>query len=911
MLKPMGKKTSILPSPQTCLEEWSQRQASALQTNAASRIQLRYRRYREKVRAYMQQRQKQPRQVDDSVNLEELEADSVATATSSAKAALRERGVAGSSMALAMALNVRKDQEGAHTSNAVLGAHVLAHSKSSGECDRHGSVARAEPPRQRSWKEKAYEWETKSPPQPVVTAAVASSDSASEEEKGRGVETKGPLGGNDHASAPLFDEEEKKTESVESAKRHGFVNVMEPSWLVASMEERCAHAAASLGAKDAHGNSSLQLLDIRRTVLDLLFISRSGHGYNVHGRHPSSSSVHRRNLVKRVASDGTEVASEQLSHDEMRRIDRIFRSLRSEMFLPAVRCLGWILTKTWRMLFHGLHLDVESLERVRRTLEATDGNVSIVFAPTHKTHLDYLIISYICFAYGIPLPRIAAGNNLDLPLLGSFLRSNGSFFIRRSFRDDLLYKKVLHHYVHELLNDGNPIEVFVEGGRSRHGRVCKPRLGFLSMFADYAHRSDDDTKDVLLIPISLDYDRVFEVEEYANQLLGKPKQKESLRGFFSSVWDLLFLRFGHSYVRFGAPVSIKAHRSIDEVATALSCRLQKCGTITSTAVTSAVMMWKRHDLIKSMLHCRVTWLLSELEQRGATVAHLDNEDLVEHALTVLRIQTDQNELVDAQLEYPTKALELGFYRNHLLHVFLPEMAAALAIQSFVVDCKTSVIAVSLSDVLKKAATAWQFLLHICRHESVTLCGVVRKLMKKVAWGTMVGTDIVIDMNQWNCCRTTSFLLSLSWPFVDSLWVSLMSCQSVPAHVGTDEISELLLIRRAQVLAKEMYLSKTLVHAEALCSESIRQCFEFLVEANIVSSTTAPNGKGKVIKWAIRDDLSSRMEELIDTVRNMRKPLRSIWKAGLMLAPSISESSAIQIMLRTTTEATVYDTWMSH
>ena len=92
--------------------------------------------------------------------------------------------------------------------------------------------------------------------------------------------------------------------------------------------------------------------------------------------------------------------------------------------------------------------------------------------------------------------------------------------------------------MHELLHDGHPVEVFIEGGRSRHSRVCKPRLSFIWMFLNHVKgtprsASNDNAVDndegakktVLVITTSLDYDKVYEVDGYANQLLGKPKEK--------------------------------------------------------------------------------------------------------------------------------------------------------------------------------------------------------------------------------------------------------------------------------------------------------------------------------------------------------------------------------------------------
>ncbi|DBA00816.1 TPA: hypothetical protein N0F65_004721 [Lagenidium giganteum] len=891
MLKPMAKKSGMLPSPQTCLEEWqlhAQRQGAMIYSSphgAASRIQQRYRKYREKVRALLKKQQKQ--QSEDALAVQEQ-------ATASVKNVLRERGVKGSSMALAVAIKARNG--GDTPLSATTPTQVLVTKPKGYEPERTGMADAT-----RSWKPSS-EWEAQQ-----VKLFQQQQEQEEEEQIECDAEdvTKGVKLAVIDDTATECDEETSSSEGQAEVvdKRHGFVNAMEPSWLVATMEERCAEAAASLGAVDRTGCGSLRMLDVRHSVLDLLFIFKSGHSYNFLGRRPSPSVVHRRNLLQRVAK----AKEGGLSHDEHRRVERIFKALRSEMYLSAVRCLGWILTKTWRVLFHGLHIDVDSLERVRRTLEATEGNVSIVFAPTHKTHLDYLIISYVCFAYGIPLPRIAAGNNLDLPLLGSFLRSSGSFFIRRSFRDDPLYKKVLHHYVHELLEDGNPIEVFVEGGRSRHGRVCKPRLGFLSMFSDYAHSASDEDKDVLLVPISLDYDKVFEVEEYANQLLGKPKEKESLKVFFQSVWDLLFLRCGHSYVRFGEPVSIKAAKSLDDVATTLAVRLQTTGTLTSTALVSAVLMWKRTCQTKGMVAERTTWLLNEMAARGATVAHLDEHDVVAHALSILRVPVGASNVVEPKLQFPTRALELGFYRNHLLHVFLPEMAVTVALQSLLLEHADLEPSFSLDEVVQKSTFAWSFLLHICRHEQVDVEQTVKGMVDSQACLDWDATESVrVDRTKWRQSKLVGFVLSLAWPFMDSLWLATEAFVNLVD--GSDSTKDREMIRRVQFLAKSMFQQGTLVHAEALCSESIKQSFEFLEEAAIIASTPSADGRGRVLRVCAPS--KKTVEDLAASVNGMRKPLLSLWKP-MRPAATASTADTQAAMTAAASTASVYDAWMAH
>lgn len=935
MVKLMVKKSAIAPSAAHSLEEWHvqalQRYGTASHTkallltphHAALRIQLRYRVYKEKVRSILKKTANRVK--DDSANNNQNDSTGM---VGSVKHAVRERGVKGSSMALAVAYTARKPagQNAADAQQPRLSKNVAkANGGYAGVGDLRAPIQEAPT----TWG--TQEWVV--PAHGFLTETLFESDDENNETcslpDDELVKINAATHGNATTSIAWVDDT-KLTEDEDSSaldRRLKFVDVMHPSWLLSSMEERCAEAAASLGARThQQGHTSeLSVLNIRHTVLDLLFILRSGHPANFHGREASPVAVHHRNLVRRLSSTSE---TETLDDEVRRRVRRIFDSLKSDMVMPAVRCLGWMLTKTWRKLFSGLHVDVESLQRMREVIEAA-GNVSVVFTPTHESHLDYLIVSYLCFAYGIPLPRIAAGNNLDLPVIGSFLRANGSFFIRRSFRNDPLYKQVLQHYVDELLSDGNPIEVFIEGGRSRNGRVCKPKMGFLTMFHEYAQQQANRGKDVLLVPISLDYDRVFEVEEYANQLLGKPKQKESLKVFFESLWDLFFLRCGHCYVRFGEPVSIKARPSITDTAHELAVRMQTCGTITSTAIVSALLMWKREYTTRDMLVARAHWLVGELEHLGTTIAHLESvEELVSHALSILHVEVQANGVIQSKVEFPTRALELGFYRNHLVHVFLPDMAVlgaidALRLRHLACGGSAAKIELATEDVLAMASWIWRFLRHICRHGDVDLRHHLAALELRVPALTLSSTMLHVDASGWRVARMVNFTLALHWSFVDSLLVATLAAQRfLFSVVVVAPVPEKQMLHLAQLMARELFMARAITHAEAFCSESIKQAFELLREMDILRFT--PCAETGLRLYTAHESLTSEDAgfALLQRVHALGKPVTSLYREDKP-PTELTRDDVRALVKRAVAEADaahsggsrarvgVYATWMSH
>jgi glycerol-3-phosphate O-acyltransferase len=168
---------------------------------------------------------------------------------------------------------------------------------------------------------------------------------------------------------------------------------------------------------------------------------------------------------------------------------------------------------------------------------AASRSLPIVFLPCHKSHVDYLVVSYVLYSVGIALPHIAAGENLNLWGIGSLLRSNGAFFIKRQFKNDKLYYAVVQAYLRYLLVNGHNIEFFIEGGRSRTGKLLPPKFGFLKFCLDVV--LEKLVEDVLIVPVSIGYDKVIETSSYVNEMLGTPKEKESIAQLIKTGLGLL------------------------------------------------------------------------------------------------------------------------------------------------------------------------------------------------------------------------------------------------------------------------------------------------------------------------------------------------------------------------------------
>ena len=217
----------------------------------------------------------------------------------------------------------------------------------------------------------------------------------------------------------------------------------------------------------------------------------------------------------------------------------------------------------WSRIYSGVNVREEDLERIRQAIRMG----TPILIPSHRSHLDYLLLSSICYEHGLVLPHIVAGENLSFWPVGMFFRKSGAFFIRRSFQGDDVFPVLFQTYVRLLIRDEYPIEFFIEGGRSRNGKLLPPKVGVLGMVVE-ASKGVRMDKDVSILPISISYEQIAEEKAYAKELSGKKKEKESVQGVLKAT-RVLFKRLGKVYIRVGEPISLneehkKMHKSWEQ-----------------------------------------------------------------------------------------------------------------------------------------------------------------------------------------------------------------------------------------------------------------------------------------------------------------------------------------------------------
>ena len=343
-----------------------------------------------------------------------------------------------------------------------------------------------------------------------------------------------------------------------------------------------------------------------------------------------------------------------------------------------------------------LHYDRVQLE----ALAALGQRHPLVFLPTHKSMLDSLVLKYALYENGLPPNHTAGGINMNFFPMGGLMRRTGIFFIRRSFKDNEVYKFVLHHYIDYLVEKRFPLEWYIEGTRSRSGKLMPPRFGLLAYVVDAYRRGRSE--DVFLVPVSIAYDQIQDVAGYAAEERGGRKRAESF-GWFLRFVRALRRRYGEIYIRFGEPLSLAralgppdpgAEPDPDEQSLALqklafevSARINRVTPITATSlVTLALLGVSSRALSVAETIASLRNLLDYVRRRDLPTAgdlDLDTPDGVRRALDALI----ENGVVTCFAEGPEAVYAIGpdkhliasYYRNTIIHFFVNGAIAELAL----------------------------------------------------------------------------------------------------------------------------------------------------------------------------------------------------------------------------------------
>lgn len=353
-----------------------------------------------------------------------------------------------------------------------------------------------------------------------------------------------------------------------------------------------------------------------------------------------------------------------------------------------VEVMYGILTWLFGKIFEDIVIDPQQLQSLRETLKTR----SVVFISCHRSHLDYMVVPGVLFIQDIVTPHIAAGVNLSFWPVGHFLRMGGAFFIRRSFRGEPLYALCLQKYIDWLIKNRINIKFFIEGTRSRTGKMLPPAYGLLKMVLNSYYQGQVD--DLALVPISISYDEVLEEKSYVKELSGGQKEKESAKGLVQA--RKLFQRnIGKVYVRFASALSVKSETQVeiqegqDTTLTLQKLAFQICKSIndvtpvTPKSILASVLLSHELNVLSLEDILRASELMGSYVE-GSKAELSCGPDPVQlkrsienHVKKLIESQTLASEPVvpiKFRLE-ERRRINMVFYKNNAIHCFvLPSIA---------------------------------------------------------------------------------------------------------------------------------------------------------------------------------------------------------------------------------------------
>ena len=414
---------------------------------------------------------------------------------------------------------------------------------------------------------------------------------------------------------------------------------------------------------------------------------------------------HRRNLVKGLLNQPLvkqaildEAERENISPEKAKaQALRYGNEIASDYTYTAIRFLEVVLSWFWNKIYDGIKVNhIEGVQKVAQGHE-------VIYVPCHRSHIDYLLLSYLLFRNGLTPPHIAAGINLNMPVIGGLLRRGGAFFMRRTFKGNPLYTSVFNEYLHTLFTKGFPVEYFVEGGRSRTGRMLQPKTGMLAITVRSFLRSSRTP--IVFVPVYIGYERVLEGRTYLGELRGASKKKESIFDIFKVIGALKKQKFGQVAVNFGEPIKLAEFleheqpgwrqqelaplyrpdwlsQTTNRLGEKVAQHLNEAAAINPVNLVALALLSTTRLALDEQAMARVLDLYLALLRRVpyspyTTLPEGDGKALINHVKDMNLLAEQSDALGKILYLDEQNAVLMTYYRNNVLHIFaLPSLLAS-------------------------------------------------------------------------------------------------------------------------------------------------------------------------------------------------------------------------------------------
>ena len=417
---------------------------------------------------------------------------------------------------------------------------------------------------------------------------------------------------------------------------------------------------------------------------------------------------HRRTMVEKVVNSPTvraaieekarrsNISGEKARQQAISYVREIAANYSYSAIVVAETLVSWF----WNRIYNGIRVNnFDSFQHQALGHE-------IIYVPCHRSHLDYVLVSYLVHEHGFIPPHIAAGLNLNLPLIGPLMRRCGAFFLRRTFRSHKLYAAVFNEYLSTIQNQGVSIEYFIEGTRSRTGRLLQPKAGMLAM--SVRSYLNSPVRPIMFQPVYIGYEQLAEGDSYTTELSGKAKRSERFSDL-GKIFGVLRRNYGEAHVSMGEPIFLDdllnhldpewrdtvlendkrppwLNTVTENLGQSIMTHINACADVNPVNLLALVLLGTpRHALGEKQLARQISLCKSLLSHKPTpervTVTQKSAQDIIAYGFEMKILQRQEHSLGDIISLQPDRAVGLTYFRNNIAHLMaLPSMIACCFLQ---------------------------------------------------------------------------------------------------------------------------------------------------------------------------------------------------------------------------------------
>lgn len=565
----------------------------------------------------------------------------------------------------------------------------------------------------------------------------------------------------------------------------------------------------------------------------------------------------------------------------LRRVERLYDRIAARFSFTLVLLACSLTNLVWERIYSGVDLRRSDFDLVRQALRRG----TPVLVPCHRSHIDYLLLSSVLFRQDIVIPHIVAGINLSFWPMGAIFRRLGAFFIKRSFTGDHLFPAVFSAYLGQLVRDGFPLEFFIEGGRSRTGKMLPPKLGVLGMIMDAASQTRREDFDVTFLPVNICYEQIAEENAYARELAGEKKKDESFKDV-ARVPRVLRSRFGRVYLRIGEPISAneiletlpgpwaelnreRRQEVLGDLGEQILHRINEQAVVLPTSLVAAALLAQtRRGIRRETLLSRTRRFRMFLEKAGIEAsATLENpewalEQALKRFLASKKVSIIEDESGPIYRITDEGRSILDYYKNTVLQPFVPASLLALAIRLAVrerpdaLQNGAKVPPVVLQDVLPTVQT----LMYLFRYEFIFDTEATEDIIMERAVSQLIEHGALQAEGQGFTISDSSLLTEiaeLTANFVESYWVVVRTARSLRGR-SMDREAVLQAIHK---MGRGMLAVDELRRTESLSMSNLRNALRVFTEDNLIRF--GQNGESLKIDETLCKDYLSQLGALLE------------------------------------------------